>query len=361
MAGREEDEFDAFMRRHGVAPIAGQVGAGRGKPQAPAGQAKPPVATTTAATPIARAAAGEAAPATQVRGAVRDAVRDATLDVALDAARKQAEIAVAQAEAATAQAAQARRERDEAVARAVGLEAELAAVRVERQAFDKERRDAARRLSELGRSLGERERRLADADKRSVFEARGLAEGGERVAALACLLDANGPRTLDALCDPDPRPLAGLLDRLVRCCDEPGCQPPADTPRLRVAKADCEVCGGSDVRRAFVAFAAACRAAGLDRVTLVGGSPAYRETLRGLAREHGGGLVLQVVQHERPDEAKRAQAVRGLVVIWGATAVDHTTTGHYRSAGDVQIAVNHRGVAGMLGQVSERLAARRAT
>lgn len=357
MSRREDDDFDAFMRHHGVVPIGKAAAKGRGAAKAATPAARSPAAPAHASGSTSATAPRQAQPAPAAATSDHSAELT-TLRQAHAAQAKELEAARRAAAKAAEQAVLDRQARDAVEAQALAQQTELLTLRTERTALDSERRKAARRLGDIERNHAEVSRRLSDADKHQLLLARGLRSADEQVAALRCLLDATGTAAVDALCDADPRALMALLERLVRCCDDAGCQPSPDTPALRVAKASCEICGGSDIRRTFVVFAAACRQAGFDRVTLVGGSPAYRETLRGLARELGHGLQLQVVQHERPGEAKRAQAVRGLVVIWGATAVDHTTTGHYRNAGDAQIAVNHRGVAGMLAQVSERLAAR---
>lgn len=355
MADREEDEFSTLMRQAGVAPID-RPAAAMAWPE----RASPPQAPRGGD----GARAAQTGPATD-GGALRQqltALRQEHAQLQQQNARLQQEHARLQQEHARQQQDHARQgqQLQELVAwhkTRDRLDGELATLRATVEALDHERRGAARRQGELERSVAALRRQIEAADKRAVLSARGLATEAERADALACLLAAAPGATVAALCAPDPAPLAALIERMVRCCDDPGCQPSGDAPRLRVAKASCEVCGGSDVQRAFVAFATACHGAGFDRVTIVGGSPAYREALRGLSRSVGGGLQLRVVQNERPGEGKRAQAVRGLVVIWGATAVDHTTTGHYRGAGDAQIAVNHRGVAGMLAQVGERLAA----
>jgi FtsZ-binding cell division protein ZapB len=222
-----------------------------------------------------------------------------------------------------------------------------------RDALDRERRETARQRTAIEREADTLHSRLARADKSSVLRARGLDDCDVQATALALLLDWNPQKTVQALCAADPEPLRELLNRLAIVCANPHCQPAPGTPVMPAPPESCEVCGGSDVQRAFVQFVAACRKSGIDRVTIVGGSPAYREKLRTLQREHGQGVQIDVVREERPQEAKRAAAVRGLVVTWGATEVDHTTTGHYRNAGDIRLHVAHRGIAGMLGMLAK--------
>lgn len=233
---------------------------------------------------------------------------------------------------------------------------ELAEAQALQDTFDRERRLADKRGTQARDRVRELEATLLAADKTPLWTDRGLLPS-EVLPALT-LLAAKLPQPLfDALMTTDPRPLARLLnDRLALVCRAPPCQPTGDTLALAVPVERCELCGGSDLRVAFRAFAQATLAAGLPSVTFIGGSPAYREALRQLHRELKPAFDLDAVGKKRPNEGKRAQAARGLIVIWGGSEVDHDTTIHYRQSGDLVLIVNHRGLSGILPRLTALLA-----
>ncbi len=117
----------------------------------------------------------------------------------------------------------------------------------------------------------------------------------------------------------------------------------------------CEVCGGSDIARAYQGFVDACRAGGVARVVIVGGSPNYRKQLQALHQPHRERLALEL----RGGKSKRSERrVRGsarsadLVVIWASTIIDHATSNAYQAAGARTLTVPHRGIATMLKAVA---------
>ncbi len=230
------------------------------------------------------------------------------------------------------------------------LEAQASADR-----FDQERRQADKRVAEVRGRARELEIALAAADKTALWTARGL-EKSEVTTALQLLAVEHPQPLFAALMALDQEPLTQLLnDRLALVCKANDCQPPRDTAVLHVPVERCELCGGSDLRAAYRAFAQATVAAKLPSVTFIGGSPAYRETLRLLHRDVKPPFVLDVVAKKRPGEGKRAQATRGLIVIWGGSEVDHDTTIHYRESGDLVLTMNHRGLSGILPRLVAQL------
>lgn len=239
-------------------------------------------------------------------------------------------------------------ERDVALAEARATLADVA----------RERRQLDQRLTEAQARTRGLEAMLQAADtKASLWSQRGL-EKAEALQALGLLAVEAPQLLLEATMAVAPEPLARLLnDRLALLCDAADCQPATrDTVVLRVPAARCELCGGSDLRQAFRAFAKTMAAKQLTAVSFIGGSPAYREALRQLSRELKPNFELDTVAQKRPNEGKRAQATRGLVVIWGGTEVDHDTTTHYRDAGDLVLIVSHRGLSGMLPRLTTMLA-----
>ena len=242
------------------------------------------------------------------------------------------------------------------------IEAEVAEARAglevaqtTQERFDRERRLADKRAEDARDRVRELEMRLAAADKTALWTDRGLTKP-EVLQALGLLAAAQPQALLAAVMAVEPQPLAQLLnDRLALVCGAATCEPAGEALLLVVPVERCELCGGSDLRAAYRAFAQGMGAARLPSVTFIGGSPAYRETLRALHRELNPGFALDAVGKKRPGESKRAQAARGLIVIWGGSEVDHDTTIHYRQSGDLVLSVSHRGLSGILPRLTAQL------
>ncbi len=274
-----------------------------------------------------------------------------------DLAAREAEIAGlrAQLDAALAEAQAARATAQAALPRAIAAAAALDAAQAAAREVDADRRVQARRVTELQQQLAAAQKLWANADRRFLPTTRGL-QGDEPTRAVLLMLETHGAEALDALLDRDPSASARLFERLVLSCGADPCTPRhPGTLVLKVDRDRCEVCAGSDSRQAFSAFRQAVRAAGFTRCTVVGGSPAYREMLRELERTLSDGLELRYVEDVAPKADQRARQVRGLVIIWGATAVDHAATSHYRDAGDKVLEIPHRGIGGMLRKAAAEL------
>jgi hypothetical protein len=264
------------------------------------------------------------------------------------------QLAVLRNQAGKQEAALAQLERELTTARTALEQAQTSVAQL-----DRERRLADKRAAEARDRVRELELALAQADKTPLWAERGLAQ--EEVLSALALLARTQPQALfSALMTPDPKPLAQVLnDRLALVCGAPTCHPSGETHAFLVPTERCELCGGSDLRLAFRAFAHAMEAARLPSVTFIGGSPAYREALRHLRRELKPVFELDAVAKKRPGEGKRAQAARGLIVIWGGSEVDHDTTIHYQNSGDLVLSVSHRGLSGILPRLTAELQRRR--
>ncbi len=243
----------------------------------------------------------------------------------------------------------------QAEAEVQALRASLQAAHAAQEQLDRERRLADKRAAEAKDLVIALEFALKAADKTALWTERGLTKA-EVLDALGLLAAHQPQAVLHAVMAVDPQPLAQLLnDRLALLCGAALCQPNGETVVLTVAAERCELCGGSDLRGAYRAFAQATTAAQLPSVTFIGGSPSYREALRLLHREIKPAFELDVVSRKRPGESKRAQAARGLIVIWGGSEVDHDTTIHYRQSGDLVLTMNHRGLSGLLPRLTAQL------
>lgn len=138
-----------------------------------------------------------------------------------------------------------------------------------------------------------------------------------------------------------------LSTLLVRCCGDERCQAwgAADPGRrdvVTVGPGGCELCGGSNNRRAARLLIATCERRRVRRILIVGGSPSTAVELRELLP----GLEVRVVEGtSRPDES-RAVADRGwsdVVVIWATTILDHKLSTLYTKNGPT-LTVARRGV-----------------
>lgn len=196
-----------------------------------------------------------------------------------------------------------------------------------------------------------------------------------RPLAQAGLSDAQLVATLDRLLAADRKLCARALlrdgdasawhmidDRVVLACA-------LCSARLRpgvvavegVTAADCDLCGGSDTRRAFADLVAACEVAQVGRVLILGGSPPYREEAQRLVKEATRPLKIDFVgEGSKPGTKKALANARGadVLVVWCSTLLDHATTDAFGKADALRVVVNRRGIGSMFAQVAEALMSR---
>jgi hypothetical protein len=151
--------------------------------------------------------------------------------------------------------------------------------------------------------------------------------------------------------------------RLVRHCSDPACAAAvADDGRrpVEVERAHCSVCSGSNNTRALRRMAAACEAAGIRRVLVVGGRrPMYVEMERTLASKP---LDLRFVDgtSKLPNgiDALRDCAWADLLVIWAPTPLPHKVSDLYRpeTCGvRRRVTVHRRGIEALATEVVDHL------
>ena len=259
-------------------------------------------------------------------------------------------------------------ERDGALARVAPLEHEIRTAKLRLDAAEHARASAEDRLTRQASPPGvapnapsavapEAAPQLSLAE---ALSARGVT-AEEQLAAVAALGGKPEARSLlDHLVARDPDDLEGFLERrLALVCGAPACVPQDAAAVLVVEPARCDVCGGSDIQRAAGAFATACAAAGLARVRVIGGSPAYRTQLEHLFPKGGPLTVLTMRGDKRVslNRSKRHQSNDDLVIVWGATELDHATSGAYRAAYGRVMTVAHRGIGRMLELAAGRITA----
>jgi hypothetical protein len=98
---------------------------------------------------------------------------------------------------------------------------------------------------------------------------------------------------------------------------------------VTVSSAKCSMCGGSNNARAVSDMVDACRAAGIERLVVVGGSPNAR---RDLDETVAGSLDLRLVDGTRSMTRQAAQADiawADLIVVLGATQLAHKVSKLY--------------------------------
>lgn len=304
----EDVDFEAMMWAEGAVPL------GRKKRPAPAPQPPAPVPKSApAATAVALAPAVDPEALVAARGAV-------------EALRAQLML------------------RDATIA---DLRTQLADAEKRAETFDLERRAVARKLTE-------KQPAASTSKAAAVVEllvARGL-EADEIDFAFLALADGGKARDLaELLGASDRRVTAAWLDRhLDLLCRDEGCPPRGGAVVVDVPRPRCDVCAGSDVNRAARGFFDACVRQGIQRVRLVGGSPAYRKRLSELVQEDGRVDLKLVVGTGRrtSTDARADQKHADLVILWGATILDHSVSELYdRHRGRV-LSIPHRGIARML-------------
>lgn len=163
------------------------------------------------------------------------------------------------------------------------------------------------------------------------------------------------------------RARTALRERFCLHCAQPGCATHARQsgrePFLTANRSRCESCGGSDNRKAELELIEACRAAGVRKLVIVGGSPSVREELETLV---GTQLELRTVDGTARRTGDRALADvlwADLILVWGGSELDHKVSQLYTTnlpAGAKRkvVHVARRGIAALLGEAVVHLRSR---
>lgn len=127
-----------------------------------------------------------------------------------------------------------------------------------------------------------------------------------------------------------------LVRWLIRTCESDECQAwAAEIAEGRLVTSGtgmtCEVCGGSNNRRAVIAMVRACRRAGMMRLLIVGGFGPAVADLQALTA--GTGLEFRIVdgvagKHTRADAIPNLNWA-DLLVIWGSSPLPHAVSNAY--------------------------------
>ena len=232
---------------------------------------------------------------------------------------------------------------------------ELAREQSARQELDVHRRSLQRALGDAQGPAPESPPPLA-----KLLEDRGLMGADEHRRLFAALSELRLLEQLVKWLEPSDSPsVARVLDERVALlggCDD--CPAAPGRAIVRVPKERCEVCQGSDIRRSVRHFVDACLNLGLTRVTVVGGSPKYHRQLKELVNHRQLSLALVPGNVRRTQkQADHDIAASDVVLLWGGTLLDHSTSELYR--GDKRVlTIPHRGIARMLQQATHALVQR---
>ncbi len=209
----------------------------------------------------------------------------------------------------------------------------------------------------------------ADVEIEGWLASIGFGPGPARTAARALLEEAQLTRAsktrMSAL---KLERATGLLGaRFSLHCSSPACAESAQRsgrqPLPAATKSLCLHCGGSDNARAARDLVAACASAGVRHLLVVGGSPSVREELHAAL---GTALELRTVdgtERRTQERARNDLEWADLVLLWGATELDHKVSTHYAHPPAGQrgklVHVARRGIAALLTAAVEHLRRRR--
>lgn len=156
-----------------------------------------------------------------------------------------------------------------------------------------------------------------------------------------------------------------LLEKLLKtCCPE--CENLLSVPERReriavgVSRSHCQLCGGSEARKAIRALADRLEGAGLENLLIIGGTPRQHAELRDLTASTT--IKLRLVEgskrvHRQQDADANLKWAQ-IVAIWCPTPLSHKVSKLYDAAqrkGAAKIMVNKRGIASLCGQILEKL------
>lgn len=186
----------------------------------------------------------------------------------------------------------------------------------------------------------------AAATARSNLEAAGITRPGK--SGFSSLKLDRARATIDA--------------RLARVCTRAECRAQLEVGGrevVEVVRFACEVCGGSNNQGAVRDMAAACRAAGMTRVLVVGGTPRLHGALA--AFSSADRPELRFVSGTEKEPNQRAALIdcewADLVVVWAPTPLPHKVSRLY--AADVcradHVDVHRRGIEALARTVADHL------
>lgn len=197
-----------------------------------------------------------------------------------------------------------------------------------------------------------------DFDIRALLTGLGFGDDEAYAAARQALEESKLTTSKKQRIDGAKRPrVEALLSSafLVTCGDE-GCDARADGRRLLPAASpdQCQVCGGSSNRRALEAAREQMRKARLTRLVVVGGAPSVHESLRRMKPAEWELRIVEGTARRTADQARGDLRWADLVIVWGATELDHKVSELYTVHRDPRcVTINRRGLAALFDAVTE--------
>ena len=198
---------------------------------------------------------------------------------------------------------------------------------------------------------------MASPQLEEVLEQRGLKGPDEATFLIRGLLETRQLRgLLEHLQTEDPTSLRTWLeDRVALLCEKHMPMVPSGRTPLSVTPNRCEVCGGSELKRAIRAFMDATLINGLTRISIVGGSAKHHRMLRELVSHRA--LHLQFAPNLASRTASQARSDLNnsdLVIVWTRGELPEHVARY--SGGTARLVVTEQGsIAQMLADAAERL------
>jgi len=173
------------------------------------------------------------------------------------------------------------------------------------------------------------------------------------------------PRKQAFVAEKRERVKAALAESLARGCSDACAAELARRDRrpredVRVTRAGCEVCAGSNNRAAAARCLAALRRRGIANVVIVGGTPTQRNDMRQIFA--GTGVDIRFVDgtltSHGAKEAERNKLWAQLIVVWAPTPLRHAVSDRYteeRYPGLKVVQVHRRGIEALCTEVVRAL------
>lgn len=187
---------------------------------------------------------------------------------------------------------------------------------------------------------------LGFGDDDAYAEARKALEASKLTTSRKQRIDAAKRSRVEAL----------LSSQFLVTCGDDGCDARAEGRQvLSAASPDqCQVCAGSANRRALDAAVDQTRKAKISRIVVVGGAPAVHETLRRMKPPQWELRIVEGTARRTADQAKGDLRWADLVIVWGATELDHKVSELYTVHRDPRcVTINRRGLAALFDAIAE--------
>lgn len=155
---------------------------------------------------------------------------------------------------------------------------------------------------------------------------------------------------------------ATLAELFLVTCGEDTCEAQAGGRTLFIAPSrdGCHVCGGSANERTLQLARDATASAGLSRIVVVGGSPNLHEDLRKRTPVEWELRIVDGTARHTVDQARTNLEWAHVVLIWGATQLDHKVSRLYTVHRDARcVVINRRGLSSLFDAIREHALKRR--